>query len=84
MEKYIAENYQDIAENLLAQIKDFLIHHTQYPTDVVVGICDKTRNIKLDSPQKLAPEYKQYSIADFILINEKGLYEPDINMIFGN
>lgn len=83
MEKYNAQNYADIAEKLNQHIEDFLAHHTQYPTDVAVGICDETRDIKLDSPGKLAPEYKQFSIADFIMINDKGYYEPDQKVIFG-
>ena len=83
MEKYDYQNFKDIAEALVKTIDEYLKHHTQYPTDVVVGICDETRKIVLDSPHKLAPEYKQYSIADFIMINEQGLYEPDEKFIFG-
>ena len=83
MEKYDYQNFTDIADTLKQTIEEYLVHHTQYPTDVVVGICDETRKIVLDSPGKLAPEYKQYSIADFIMINESGLYEPDVKMIYG-
>ncbi|MBO7586457.1 MAG: hypothetical protein J6T13_04685 [Bacteroidales bacterium] len=83
MEKYDYQQFKDIAEELCKTIEEYLAHHTQYPTDVVVGIDDKTRKILLDSPGKLPAEYKQYSIADFIMINESGLYEPDTKVIFG-
>ena len=84
MEKYDYQRFKDIAEDLCNTIEEYLAHHTQYPTDVVVGISDETRKILLDSPDKLPVEYKQYSIADFIMINENGLYEPDTKVIFGD
>ncbi len=83
MEKYIYQNFKEEAEALNNKIEDFLAHHTQYPTDVAVGICKATHSVVLDSPHKIAPEYVQFSIADFIMINEKGLYEPDTKVIFG-
>lgn len=83
MEKYNAKQFADIADNLCNNIQDFLDHPTHYYTDVTVGICEETRQIVLDSPSKIAPEFKQFSIADFILINEKGLYEPDLKVIYG-
>ena len=83
MEKYDYQSFTDIADTLKQTIGEYLAHHTQYPTDVVVGICNETRKIVLESPQKMAPEYRQYSIADFIMINESGLYEPDVRMIYG-
>ncbi len=83
MEKYEYQNFTDIAEQLYATIEEFLAHFTKYPTDVAIGICDETRKIVMDSPSKIPAEYKQYSIADFIMTNEKGLYEPDTKVIFG-
>ncbi len=83
MQEYNAQKYADIAENLQQHIEEYLLHHTQYATDVVVGICDETRDIILDSPAKLPAGYGHFSIADFIMINEKGLYEPDVKVIFG-
>jgi len=83
MEKYNAQQFADIADNLRDNIQDFLKFPTHYTTDLVVGICEETRKIVLDSPNKIAPEYKQFSIADFILINEQGLYEPDLKVIYG-
>lgn len=83
MEEYNAKKYADLAEQLQDKIADFLLHHTQYPTDVEVGICDETQTIILESPSKIPAEYHRFSIADFIMINEKGLYEPDKKVIFG-
>ena len=83
MEKYNAQKFADIADTLRDSIKDFLTYPTHYTTDVTVGICEATRKVVLDSPNKIAPEYTQFSIADFILINEQGLYEPDLKVIYG-
>lgn len=83
MEKYNAQQFADIADNLRDSIQDFLKYPTHYATDVIVGICEETREILLDSPNKISSECKQFSIADFILINEQGLYEPDLKIIYG-
>lgn len=67
---------------LVEKVDDFLHHFTSYATDLVVGIHPKTYDIILDSPNKIPEGYRQHSIADFILTNEKGLYEPDEKVIF--
>ena len=68
--------FHELSEELYDAVKEYLTHHTQYPTDVVMAINWDTREIKMDSPGKIAPEFTQYSMADFIKINEQGLYEP--------
>lgn len=67
---------------LVEKVDDFLHHFTSYATDLVVGIHPQTYDIILDSPNKIPEGYRQHSIADFILTNEKGLYEPDEKVIF--
>ncbi len=42
----------------------------------------ETFDIILDSPSKIPEGYRRHNIADFILTNEKGLYEPDEKVIF--
>ncbi len=83
MQPYDARKYADIAEQLEQKIEDFLLHFTQYPTDVEVGIHEETHDIVLDSPAKIPTGYLQFSIADFIKTNEKGLYEADEKVIYG-
>ena len=83
MEKYIAQDYKDIADEICNCVEHFLAHPTQYATDIVVAIDKQSRKVLLESPRKLSAEYTQFSIADFILTNEKGLYEPDLNFIYG-
>jgi hypothetical protein len=68
--------FHELSEELYDAVKEYLAHHTQYPTDVVMAINWDTKEIKMDSPGKIAPEFSQYSMADFIKINEQGLYEP--------
>ena len=72
----------DLGNELVNHIDDFLHHFTSYATDLVVGIHPQTYDIILDSPNKIPEGYRQHSIADFILTNEKGLYEPDEKVIF--
>ena len=67
---------------LVEKVDDFLHHFTSYATDLVVGIHPETFDIILDSPNKIPEGYRQHNIADFILTNEKGLYEPDEKVIF--
>ena len=84
MEKYIAQDYKDIADEICSSVEHFLAHPTQYATDIVVAIDKNSRKAIVESPQKISAEYTQFSIADFILTNEKGLYEPDLNFIYGD
>lgn len=67
---------------LVEKVDDFLHHFTSYATDLVVGIHPETFDIILDSPNNIPEDYRRHSIADFILTNAKGLYEPDEKMIF--
>ncbi len=67
---------------LVDRVDDFLHHFTKYPTDLVVGIHSETFDVILDSPNKIPEGYRQHSIADFILTNPRGLYEPDEKVIF--
>lgn len=66
---------------LVEKVDHFLHHFTSYPTDLVVGIHPKTFDILLDSPHKIPCDYRQHNIADFILTNANGLYEPDEKVI---
>lgn len=67
---------------LVSAIDDFLHNFTKYATDVVVGIQPQTFDIILDSPNKIPADYRQHSIADFILTNDRGMYEPDEKTAF--
>ncbi len=67
---------------LVDQVDDFLHHFTRYATDLEVGIHPETLDIILDSPSKIPEGYKRHSIADFILTNARGMYEPDEKAIF--
>ncbi len=70
------DRFHEIGDKLYAAAKEYLAHHTQYPTDVVMAVCWDTLDIQMDSPDKIDAAYTQYSMADFIRINEQGLYEP--------
>ncbi len=72
------ERFHDIADQLYDTVKEYLGHHTQYPTDVELAINWDTREICIDSPSKFAAGFTQYSLSDFIIINEQGLYEPKL------
>ena len=67
---------------LVNKVDDFLHHFTSYATDLEVGIHPETFDIILDSPNKIPDGYRRHSIADFILTNDRGLYEPDEKTIF--
>ena len=67
---------------LVDRVDDFLHHFTSYATDLEVGIHPETFDIILDSPSKIPASYRRHSIADFILTNARGLYEPDEKAIF--
>ena len=67
---------------LMNKVDDFLHHFTSYAPDLEVGIHPETFDIILDSPSKIPEDYRRHSIADFILTNAKGLYEPDEKAIF--
>ena len=67
---------------LVDKVDHFLHHFTSYATDLEVGIHPETFDIILDSPNKIPEDYRRHSIADFILTNAKGLYEPDEKVIF--
>ena len=72
------ERFHAIGEKLYRVTKDYLAHHLDYPTDIVVGINWETEDIVIDSPSKLDPAYEQFSIAEFITIDEKGFFEPKL------
>lgn len=67
---------------LVNKVDDFLHHFTSYATDLEVGIHPETFDIILDSPGKISESYRRHNIADFILTNVKGLYEPDEKAIY--
>ncbi|MBR4134975.1 MAG: hypothetical protein IKU03_00990 [Bacteroidales bacterium] len=70
------ERFHEIGEQLYNVVKDYLIHHLDYPTDIVVGINWATKDIVIDSPAKIDAAYEQFSIAEFIGIDEHGYFEP--------
>ena len=76
------ETSSALGNALVSAIDDFLHHFTSYATDVVVGIHPETFDIILDSPAKIPTDYRQHNIADFILTNDRGMYEPDEKMAF--
>ncbi len=80
--EYKIENSTQLGNALVSAVDDFLHHFTRYATDVVVGINPTNLDIIIESPSKIPPVYRQHSIADFILTNEKGLYEPDEKTAF--
>lgn len=80
--EYKIENSAQLGNALVSAVDDFLHHFTRYATDVVVGINPTNFDIIIESPSKIPPVYRQHSIADFILTNEKGLYEPDEKTAF--
>ncbi len=80
--EYKIENSAQLGNALVSAVDDFLHHFTRYATDVVVGINPTNFDIMIESPSKIPPVYRQHSIADFILTNEKGLYEPDEKTAF--
>lgn len=80
--EYKIENSAQLGNALVSAVDDFLHHFTRYATDVVVGINPTNFDIMIESPSKMPPVYRQHSIADFILTNEKGLYEPDEKTAF--
>ena len=71
-----------LGNELEDKVDDCLHHFTSYATDLEVGIHPETFDIILDSPSKIPEGYRRHNIADFILTNEKGLYEPDEKVIF--
>lgn len=72
----------ELGNALVDKVDDFLHHFTSYTTDLEVGIHPETFDIILDSPNKIPENYRRHNIADFILTNERGLYEPDEKVIF--
>ena len=76
------ETVTALSNALVNKVDDFLHHFTSYATDLEVGIHPETLDIILDSPHKIPEGYRHHNIADFILTNEKGLYEPDEKVIF--
>lgn len=72
----------ELGNALVDKVDDFLHHFTNYATDLEVGIHPETFDIILDSPNKIPENYRRHNIADFILTNERGLYEPDEKVIF--
>ena len=76
------ETASALGNALVDRVDDFLHHFTSYATDLEVGIHPETFDIILDSPNKIPESYRRHSIADFILTNARGLYEPDEKAIF--
>ena len=70
------ERFHAIGEKLYGVTKNYLAHHLDYPTDIVVGINWATEDIVIDSPAKIDDSYEQFSIAEVITIDEKGYFEP--------
>lgn len=68
--------FHEIGEKLYTSVKEYLAHHLDYPTDVVLGICWDTQDIVIDSPSKIDAAYEQFSLGEFIGINEQGYFEP--------
>lgn len=77
MNEKIIKDAAALSNALVDKVDHFLHHFTSYATDLEVGIHPETFDIILDSPSKIPDSYRRHSIADFILTNEKGLYEPD-------
>ncbi len=76
------ETPAQLGNALVSAVDHFLHHFTSYATDVVVAINPNNFDIMIESPSKVPPVYRQHSIADFILTNDRGLYEPDEKTIF--
>ncbi|MBO7445507.1 MAG: hypothetical protein J6T86_03770 [Bacteroidales bacterium] len=70
------ERFHAIGDKLYSVTKNYLAHHLDYPTDIVVGINWEKEDIVIDSPSKMDASYEQFSIAEFITIDEKGYFEP--------
>ncbi len=80
--EYHIENAAQLGNALVSAVDDFLHHFTRYATDVVVGINPNNFDIMVESPSKIPSVYRQHCIADFILTNDRGLYEPNEKTIF--
>lgn len=70
------ERFHEISDELYNAVKEYLANHIHYPTDVELAVNWDTKEVKIDSPSKFPETFTQYKIADFIKINEQGLYEP--------
>ncbi|MBO4581513.1 MAG: hypothetical protein J5701_04405 [Bacteroidales bacterium] len=62
---------------IINAVGDFLEHFLDYPTDIDLWVNPETLEVKVESPSKMTADFQQYPIVSCILINEKGLYEPN-------
>ena len=70
------ERFHEISTELYETVKGFLDNYLKYSTDAELAVNWETKEILIDSPSKFPKEYTTYRLADFIKINEQGLYEP--------
>ena len=81
-EEYKIETAAALGNALVNAVDDFLHHFTKYATDAVVAVNPTNFDIMIESPSKIPTVYRQHSLADFILTNEKGTYEVDEKTAF--
>ncbi|MCR4965257.1 MAG: hypothetical protein K6A41_06335 [Bacteroidales bacterium] len=70
------ERFHEVGDKLYKIVSQYLKDHRQYPTDVVLGINWDTKDIIIESPSKMDASFEQFSLAEFIGIDEQGFFEP--------
>lgn len=78
----MSKNVNELSSDIYEAVDHFLAHYLDYATDIVLAVNARTLEVKVESPKKLSADYTQYSIADYILTNDKGLYEADSKAAF--
>ena len=71
----------ELSNSIENAVEDFLEHFLDYPTDIDLWVNSETMEVKVESPSKITPDSQRYPIVGCILINDKGLYEPNSEAI---
>ena len=69
-------------ERISGTIQEYIKNKDSYPTDTVLAINNETKEIIIDSPEKLANNIDKYELSSLIYTNEEGQQEPDTDETF--
>ena len=69
-------------ERIFEAIQEYINNKDIYPTDAVLAINNETKEIIIDSPEKLAKNIDKYELTSLIYTNEEGQEKPDNDETF--
>ncbi len=69
-------------ERIFETIQEYINNKNSYPVDAVLAISNETKEIIIDSPEKLANNIDKYELSSLIFTNEEGQQEPDNDETF--